>query len=226
MDIKVLIVEDDPMVLQINKEFVKKIKGFTVVGEVNSNFKLITKKIKNKKPDLILLDIFLPDNDGIEILKKIRKLELSCDIIFITAASDVDKIHEAFSYGAIDYLIKPFKFERLKKSLEQYLNYIDMFNKNENFTQKNVDKIIYQKKEKKSNELLPKGISEITLKKIYNYLKNKKEYNSANQIAKELGVSRITARKYLEYLAEKNKIQIKLIYGKVGRPTKEYYVDK
>ena len=119
--IKVFIVEDDPMVKEINTRFLEKLEGFIVVGNASSIEEAKVKIIK-ENADLMLLDIFLPDGKGIDLLKWIRTKEIAIDTILITADKCKASVDEAFKYGAIDYLIKPFKFERFKEALSNYRN--------------------------------------------------------------------------------------------------------
>lgn len=118
-NINVLIVEDDPMVLEVNKSFLKKINGFNLVGEAQSGEQAY-REIKNKTPDLILLDMYLPDISGLELFYKIRQERLPVDIIMITAARDAKTVQELTRLGAFDYLVKPFRLERFQQALEDY----------------------------------------------------------------------------------------------------------
>ncbi len=114
-----MIVEDDPMVREINSKFLKRVEGFVLYKAV-SNLYDAKKFIAMKKPDLILLDVYLPKENGIDLLKWIRKQDIDIDIILITADKSIERIQEAFRGGVVDYLIKPFNFERFKESLIQF----------------------------------------------------------------------------------------------------------
>ncbi|MDZ5016622.1 response regulator, partial [Clostridium perfringens] len=116
--IEVMIIEDDPMVRAINVKFLKRIEGFVLYKAV-SNLTDAKKVISTKKPDLILLDVYLPKENGIDLLKWIRAQEIDIDIILITADKSIERIQEAFRYGVVDYLIKPFDFDRFKEALYQ-----------------------------------------------------------------------------------------------------------
>ena len=115
----VLIVEDDPMVAQINKNYIESVEGFNVVNIIKDANNAID-YLRNHKVDLIILDIYLPKGDGISILKQVREMGIKLDAIMVTAATESEKIEDALRYGAIDYLIKPFEYERLKRILEKY----------------------------------------------------------------------------------------------------------
>ncbi|CAM5189756.1 Response regulator OS=Lysinibacillus sphaericus OX=1421 GN=LS41612_06050 PE=4 SV=1 [Lysinibacillus sphaericus] len=117
----VFIVEDDPMVLEVNKGFLNKMTGFQLIGEA-VNGRDAYEKIIIQKPNLILLDMFLPDMTGMELFLKIRAQRIPSDIIMITAARDAPTVQESLRLGAMDYLIKPFRFDRFEKALQQYRN--------------------------------------------------------------------------------------------------------
>ena len=104
--IKVLIVEDDPMVAQFNQKYIEEIEGFTVVAVAHSGHEALV-KVNEYQVDLVLLDIFMPGQNGLRVLQEIRTKQEEIDVIFITAASDAQTIQQALRYGAIDYLIKP-----------------------------------------------------------------------------------------------------------------------
>jgi len=117
--IEVMIIEDDPMVLDINIKFLKKVEGFALT-KAASNLTEAKKFMANHKPDLILLDIYLPKENGIDFLKWLRAEEINVDVILITADKTINRVQEAFRYGARDYLIKPFTLERFEESLLRY----------------------------------------------------------------------------------------------------------
>ena len=238
-DIKVLIVEDDPMVSHLNRLYTEKIPGFIVLGEINidNNMKIDNEFLK--QTDLLLLDIYLPGKDGLTILKEIRESKYSIDVIIISAAKDVKHITEAMHLGIVDYLIKPFTFERYKKSLLKYKDMFYSFNNKNNLKQKDIDtfmgsnnklyennKVNYNnKKNTDTNKYireLPKGLNDKTLYKIMDYLKNRGEAVTTKEMAEFVGLSRVTAQRYLKYMAGKNIVEVKREYGSVGRPQHFY----
>lgn len=222
--IKVFIVEDDPMVASINKQFTEKVAPFKVVGTSNSENDALA-KIKELKPDLILLDIFLPSGNGLNLLKHIRQENIPTDIVLVTAAKDTVTIQETLRYGAVDYLIKPFDFERLQQALLNYLNLRHLISEHADVSQDELDKYNYTA-DIGLNTLssLPKGVHFFTLKQLLNYLDSQTNSLSCQEIADALSLSKITAWRYLEYLVEKGKVEVTLEYGSIGRPTKHYRV--
>ncbi|BDR64546.1 response regulator [Clostridium tetani] len=231
--IKVMIIEDDPMVMEINYRFLNKIEGFKVCKKA-SNLKEAYDYILKHKLDLILLDIYLPRENGLEFLKKLRKDEIGLDAIIITADRSKDSLKEALMYGAVDYIIKPFTFNRFEETFENYRGkYIKLENLDQ-LEQNTVDKLISNTRCgdcNKKNTLEPreythliKGLNKFTYEKIWEHIHKRQNYFTAEEIAKEIGMARITIRKYLEYMCIENKLGFKLEYGKVGRPRHEYKV--
>lgn len=222
-NISVLIVEDDPMVVDIHRKYILSVAGFDVIGFVHGGKEAIEFLEKNNDVMLVVLDIFMPEMDGIETLKNIREKRKDVDVIVITAAKEGHTIKEVLRYGAFDYIIKPFTFERFKNSLNAYKkHYQKIFSDTEQVNQNEVDELFISKKQTKNNLSLPKGLQMTTLEKIVAFLKEKKTPLSAREVAREIGVSRVTARRYLEYLVVSGKAVIELNYQSVGRPINKY----
>lgn len=225
--IQVLIVEDDPMVKEINEGFLKKLEGFQLCGSASS---IVEAKeiISKKRLDLILLDVFFPKERGIDLLKWIRKENFEVDVILITADKSIKTVEEAFRYGAVDYLIKPFVFKRFEAALLKYKKRMDEFRSNEVVEQETIDRMTL--KEKKPDPYQPlheevkniKGFSFHTYTKIFKHICGLQKSFTAQEIANDIGISRITARRYLEFLEEKGIVGLEMEYGKVGRPQNKY----
>jgi len=221
--IEVMIVEDDPMVREINSKFLKRVEGFILYKAV-SNLEDAKKFISAKKPDLILLDVFLPKENGIDFLKWIRAQEVDIDVILITADKSIERIQEALRYGVVDYLIKPFSFERFKEALLQFKGRYYKFSKNDVIEQKDLDKLISGSGVSQNEEDFAKGLNKYTYKAIWDEIeKNSIEDFTAEELAEKLGIARITVRRYLEYMEKENKVDKLVEYGKVGRPQHKYF---
>ena len=222
--IQVMIVEDDPMVREINAKFLKKIDGFILYKSV-SNLTDAKKFVLEKKPDLILLDVFLPKENGIDFLKWIRSEEIAVDVILITADKTIERVQEAFRYGAVDYLIKPFSFERLKEALHQFKERHHKFKKSEVIEQEDLDKLISNINTNISQDEdgYRKGLNKYTYNSIWEEVeKSDYKYFTAEEVAEKIGIARVTVRKYLEYMDKDGKIEKLIEYGKVGRPQHKY----
>ena len=224
--IDVLIVEDNSKISRTHQAFVEKVDGFSVTGIANT-IEEARIMVETLEPELILLDIYFPESNGIEFLKEIRGQGRNCDVILITAAREVEMLHNAIHGGAFDYMIKPVFFERFKESLSSYLNYRRKVEQRGNLSQDDADSI-FRKFPGDSTIIqsdLPKGIDPVTMEKIMTYLHDNKELSfSASTMGEETGLSRTTARKYLEYLVATNHLKIDLDYGTKGRPVRKYRI--
>lgn len=221
--IDVMIVEDDPMVREINTKFLKRLEGFALYKAV-SNLEDAEKYLLAKKPDLVLLDVYLPKENGISFLKWIRSQEIDIDIILITADKSLDRIQEALRYGVVDYLIKPFSFDRFKDSLIQFKTRYYKFRKNDEIEQKDLDKLIASSTSSQAEEDFAKGFNKYTYKAIWEEIeKISAEDFTAEELAEKLGIARVTVRRYLEYMEKEYKVDKIVEYGKVGRPQHKYH---
>lgn len=227
--IKVLIVEDDPMVREINERFLAKIEGYELADSVSS-LDRAKEVMKITEPDLVLLDVFFPQGKGVELLHWIRREGMRSDVIMITADRSVDTVEEALRYGAVDYLIKPFKFKRFEETLTQYRLRRRHLEQTENVEQDMIDQLVMrdgnggQREEEEDHDLIDtKGFSQLTYDKVCECIRELSGQTfTAQQVAKKIGVSRITARRYLDYMEKEDKLEIELEYGKVGRPKNRY----
>jgi two-component system, CitB family, response regulator DctR len=225
-ELKVLLIEDDPMVQEINKAFIEKVKGFKVIS-CASNGTEGMEQIRKLKPDLVVLDIYMPRQDGVKTLQRIRTEEIQVDVIVITAANDLDTIRSMLQNGAFDYIIKPFNFERIKKALDKYKDFHATISPSGSVTQKDLDNLFYsEKKEVINTPELPKGLNELTLKQIEAFLKIQTKAKSAEEVAEGVGIARVTARRYLDYLVKNGSIQMDIQYGTIGRPVNRYLLKK
>lgn len=228
-DIEVLIIEDDLRIAEIQKRFIDQIEGFQVVGIAASYVEART-LIDILKPDLLLLDVYFPDMNGLDLLKETKQQTKQMDVIMITATKELDKVQEAISIGVFDYIIKPVVFERFKQSLLRYQEFhqklLQLGKENILITQQEVDRLLRKEVEGVSNDklYLPKGIDPLTLEKVMEVLGKVESGLTAESVAKEIGVSRTTARRYLEHLVTIEKIEADLSYGTVGRPERVYIV--
>lgn len=225
--IEVLIVEDDLRIAEIQKKFIEKIEGFEVIGIAATNQEAIM-YLEVYKPSLILLDVYFPDMNGLQFLKETKQREIHVDVIMITATKELDKIKEAITIGVFDYIIKPVVFERFQQSLERFRKYhTDLLELNKSassITQQEVDKLLLKQQERGQNLHLPKGIDPLTLEKAYEVTRQTQIGYTAEHIAEKMGVSRTTARRYLEHLVAEDKLVADLVYGTVGRPERVYKV--
>jgi two-component system response regulator DctR len=219
--IQTVIVEDDPMVTEVNRQYIMAVGGFEIAGTAQTSTGAL-QLILTHQPELVILDIYLPDQNGLETLREIRRQDLPTDVIVVTAARDTDTIQLALRYGAIDYIVKPFKFERIKSALECYRILYHKLNTKATFDQQEIDRLTFSKNQQQ--ETLPKGLAEVTMKQILLYLFKQANSVSAEEVAEGIGLARVTARRYLDYLAKAGRIELKIQYGSVGRPVNRYKI--
>ncbi|MDK2784883.1 MAG: two-component system, CitB family, response regulator [Bacillota bacterium] len=219
--IRVLIVEDDSMVAEINKRYTEKTGGFWVVGVATTGEEAV-EAVRSLNPDLVLLDVYLPRGNGLEVLRSIRAADIAADVILITAAQDAVSVEQALRYGAVDYIIKPFDFHRLAGTLNAYRERRRRLAERERLGQAEIDRLVKGVPAGVADPVLPKGLDRYTLDQVQNYLCTRGGALSAQEVAAALGLSRVTVRRYLEYLVEAGEATAELEYVPVGRPVKRY----
>lgn len=222
--IQVLIVEDDIRIAEINRRFMEKVPDFQVIGIATSKEQAM-EQIEILQPDLILLDVYFPDMNGLEFMTWIQQEYPNTDVIMITAAKEVNVVREAVRKGAFDYLVKPLIFERFKETMANYREFRLKLNQYEenphNMGQEEIDDLLQGSKKMEQNHL-PKGIDQLTLEKVSLAMKEESRDLTAEEVSQIIGASRSTARRYLEYLVSIGSIKSDLSYGVVGRPERIY----
>ncbi|QAS53477.1 response regulator [Halobacillus litoralis] len=218
--IEVLLIEDDPMVQEVNRQFIERVSPFKVI-DIASDGKEGVRLAEKLSPHLIILDIYMPGLDGMETLKEIRNYAFDVDVIVITAANDKEVIRSMFQNGVVDYIIKPFKFERLQQSLLNYKTFHSQVSGEGALQQAQVDGLIGSYVQEGIKEL-PKGLNQQTLEQVKQFLQQSVRALSAEQVADGIGMARVTARRYLEYLQKIGEVEIEIQYGEVGRPVNRY----
>ncbi len=219
--IRTIVVEDDPMVMQVNTQYIMNIGGFSIVGTADTGNAALD-VVRRLQPDLVVLDIYLPDLSGIQVLKALRSANVPTDVILVTAARDVDTIQNAFRYGAVDYIIKPFKYSRLKSALDSYKLLHSKLHRQRSLDQEEIDGLARSKGQ--LHEGLPKGLNEVTLRQVMLCMLKSTQALSAEEVADGVGLARVTARRYLDYLEKAGKLSLEIQYGSVGRPINRYKV--
>lgn len=219
--IKILIVEDELLLAEMHSEYIKAYPACDKVW-LAGNLAEARKMIEYMKPDLILLDNYLPDGKGIDLVHELIQERNNADIVFTTAASDMDTVSEAIRLGVFDYLVKPIAYERLGQTLDRYIQRKSVVQENSKTNQSKIDDMFNTYARGESKEELPTGIDIITLEKILALFTEPDVQYTAESIAETIKFSRTTARRYLEYCLAKDKIEAEIEYGKVGRPQRIY----
>lgn len=219
--IKVLIVEDDPMVAELNRRYLEQIDGFVLIAmarTVDEALELLNKHDIN----LVLLDIFMPGTNGLELLTQIRDKGKDTDVIVVSAACDMQTIKKALRNGAVDYLIKPFEFERLNTALSDYRNQTVFMRNRDVMSQTELDRRILGREQQGQAEL-NKGLCRNTLNAVWENIRNAKGQSfTTEEMANSVGISRVSMRKYLDFLKHIDILSMEVVYGTVGRPVYRY----
>lgn len=222
--LSVVIAEDDPKIAEIQNRFIEKIEGFEVVG-IGNSIAESEDIIEVFQPDLVLLDVYFPDGNGIDLLWTIRRLHKNTDVILITAAKEVETLQDAMRGGAFDYILKPMTFSRFRSTLIKLLEHRNKLQGIVNLEQAVVDQIIHPAQDDTQDDVkIPKSIDPLTLEKVEKEIRALGEQGiNAETMGKKLGISRTTARRYLEFLVSKETVKPNLVYGSVGRPERLYF---
>jgi response regulator of citrate/malate metabolism len=215
--IRVLIVEDDFRVAQVHVAYAERVPGFSVVGIAHTSAQA-RQAIQAHEPHLILLDCYLPDEPGLDLLR-----DITVDTIVLTAASDAASVRTAFARGALNYLIKPFGAVQLADRLSAYARYRRHIAGDRALSQDEVDRA-FRLLHEGDRLITPKGQSPLTVRLVAESLRLAQGARSAAEIATELGISRATAQRYLATLVQSGEAQVALRYGTTGRPEHRYSV--
>jgi response regulator of citrate/malate metabolism len=228
-DIRVLVVEDEPIAADAHAIYVSRMAGFSLAGTApdgQSALRLLAEFANAGSPvDLVLLDMNLPDLHGLDVARRMHSSGLFADIIAITAVRELNIVRSAVSIGVVQYLIKPFTFATFADKLNSYRAFRDQLassgNPKSGASQSEVDQAFASLRS--PTELpLPKGLSPSTLESVKDLVRSGDKPVSAVEVTETLGMSRVTARRYLEYLADAGTVTRAPRYGTPGRPENEY----
>ena len=219
MTVKVLIVEDEELAAEAHAEFTRRVDGFEVVAVVRSAGEAVRQLTNGPPVDLILLDMHLPDGHGLQLLHRLRAAGHLCDVIAVTSARDAEVVRRAVSQGVVLYLLKPFSFATFRTKLEQYAAYRDRLAESpDDVVQDDVDQLFSELRTRSGQSELPKGMSPDSLRRVIAVLRESSVDLSATEVAEAMGASRVTARRYLEHLADQGLVEREPRYGGGGRP--------
>lgn len=219
---EVLIAEDDFRVSNIWQEFTTSIPGFRIAGEARTGEEALNILLQ-KKIDLLIIDVYMPDLDGPQLLHQIRQQSIPIDVVVITAAKETDVIQRMIRMGVLDYIIKPCGFERFQKALDRFKQFRDTLGKKE-LEQNELDRFLYQgsRSTETYGRKLPKGLQEITLNRVLKCFEKNPFSQSADDISKQTDLSPATVQRYLKHMNTMEMIKKELVYGSQGRPEHKY----
>lgn len=220
--IRVLVVDDDALALELHAAYVERLPGFEVVGQAAGARAALTAIADPARPiDLVLLDMTMPDGGGLDVARRVRAMGAGVDIIAVTAVRDAATVRAAVSTGVVQYLIKPFTFAAFRERLEAYRAYVEGLDRAAgDATQSEVDALLGSLRTMAPT--LPKGLSDETLQAVAERVRTASGAVSSTEVGEREGMSRVTARRYLEHLADVGRVRREPRYGGPGRPEITY----
>ncbi|RSN66503.1 two-component system response regulator [Streptomyces sp. WAC 04229] len=219
--IGVLVVDDDFMVARVHRAFVERVEPFRVVGVAGTGEEALA-AVAELRPDLVLLDLYLPDVFGLDVIPRLRAAGHDCDVMVISAAREADAVRGAVRHGVVDYLLKPFEFEDLRVRLERYAVQRGRLLGTVVRSQADVDRVLAGAVPTAAAPALPKGMSVETAELVERTLREADGTLSASECAALTGISRVSARRYLEHFHTVGTAEVSLRYGVAGRPERRY----
>jgi response regulator of citrate/malate metabolism len=225
--ISVLIVEDEELIAEAHRTYLERVEGFSVAAVVRSArdaMRFAAEAASGDSPiDLVLLDLGLPDANGIALASGLSGLRPAPDIIAITSERDLEMVRAAVAHGALSYLLKPFTFAAFRDRLERYRRYRDALPAGTDAaSQAEVDRALAEMRASTDKSVSPKGLAPGTTDEIARAVRDSSGGLTADQVAKQVGVSRVTAWRYLERLADDGTVSRRTDYGTAGRPKIRY----
>ncbi len=224
MTVRVLVVEDEELAAEAHAEYVRRVDGFEVAGVARSGGEAARHLSTDPEVDLILLDMHLPDGHGLALLNRLRAAGHLCDVIAVTSARDTEVVRSAVAQGVVLYLLKPFSFATFRSKLEHYAAYREQLDDivEDVVVQDDVDQAFGALRSRSAGAPLPKGMSVDSLRQVTDVLRGSTSSLSATEVAESIGASRVTARRYLEHLADEGLVARSPRYGGSGRPEVAY----
>jgi response regulator of citrate/malate metabolism len=221
--VRVLVVEDEKLAAEAHATYTNRVEGFEVAAVARSAGEAMRQLAADPSIDLVLLDMHLPDGHGLGLLQRLRAAGHLCDVIAVTSARDAEVVRHAVAQGVVLYLLKPFSFATFRTKLEQYAEYrTRLAEAATEVAQDDVDQLFGTLRTRGSAAALPKGMSAESLRQVTQVLRASATPLSASEVAEKVGASRVTARRYLEHLAEEGLVDRAPRYGGSGRPEVEY----
>lgn len=223
--IRTLIVEDDFRVARMHAEATRQVPGYRVVGIAHTASAAVSAAAEHR-PDLVLLDLYLPDASGLEVLRRVRAQRDPPDVIMLTAAQDMATVRAAMRGGVLHYLIKPFDLAALRDRLTRYADLHRRRTADGPVAQRDVDQLFGLLRTVEGTAVaLPKGHSSATARIVLDALRTAGTPLSAVELAERVGISRATAQRYLSTLADAGEVHLRLRYGSTGRPEHRYEIE-
>ncbi|MDR1297889.1 MAG: response regulator [Deltaproteobacteria bacterium] len=227
--LKAIIVEDDPMVAQINSRYLQKVPGLELAGMFGNGQKAL-EHLRRSKVDLVVLDVYMPELDGLALLRILRQEGNKCEVIMVTAANDAGQVDELLKLGVADYLVKPFTELRFIEALEKCLARARMAGSGDELSQQAIDRMLGAGREPAAETRAtpaplsetPKGLQPGTLDTILKALGDLPDFRGCEEVAALIGLSKVTVRRYLNHLTDLGVVESSIDYDTGGRPSVKY----
>ena len=223
--INVLVVDDDAMVAELNRSFIGQVPGFHCVGTASTLQQAREFLFNSDTPiDLMLLDIYMQQENGLDLLPELRQAQSAVEVIIISSAADAENIKTSLHYGVVDYLIKPFQFPRFEEALIGWRQKKSLMDNQHHYQQADLDLLLHgSPATQHDNKRLPKGLTPQTLRTLCQWIDaHPGQEFSTDELAAEVNISRVSCRKYLIWLAQINILFTSIHYGATGRPVYRY----
>lgn len=217
--IRTLVVQDERVAAEAHAQYVRDVPGFEAVA-VAMSAQDAARALREHPVDLVPLDMHLPDGHGLDLLRRLRAAGSRVDVVAVTSARDVEVVRDAVAQGVVGYLIKPFAFGALRERLHAYRAFHERLQESDDLDQRDVDRML-ETLRPAARSALPKGLGSETLAQVQDVLAQHGAA-SASEVGERLGSSRVTARRYLEHLAETGEVERVTRLGRAGRPEVEY----
>lgn len=227
--INVLIIDDDAMVAELNRRYVAQIPGFQCCGTASTLEKAKEIIFNSDTPiDLILLDIYMQKENGLDLLPVLHNARCKSDVIVISSAADAATIKDSLHYGVVDYLIKPFQASRFEEALTGWRQKKMALEKHQYYDQAELDQLIHGSSSNEQDpRRLPKGLTPQTLRTLCQWIDAHQDYEfSTDELANEVNISRVSCRKYLIWLVNCHILFTSIHYGVTGRPVYRYFFNQ
>lgn len=222
MAYRVLILEDDPMVAAIDRQYVESDRRFQVVQVCKSGGQAL-EYLQNQEVALIVLDYYTPEMNGQEFLDRLHAMGRAPSVIMVTSASDTDIVRSLLSRGVLDYLVKPFEFARFRQALDKFLQRQKLLSNDGGMDQKAIDQLLQLQEGEEGTLQLSKGLNGATLHLIQDFLSHSQgQALTSEEIAEQVHLSRITIRRYVNYMVETGELVSSIDYRTGGRPSIRY----
>ncbi|EHW0639097.1 response regulator [Vibrio parahaemolyticus] len=216
--IKVVIVEDDPNIAELHHHFIEQVDEYQVVG-IAGSIHIAQQLVLHTKPDLVIVDNYLPDGQGVDLVYQWLDNDQNPECILVTAANDASTVKKAHRFGAFDYLVKPVDYSRLTESLRRFAKVKSHIRRQESFRQSQLDDLFHLGK---STQVDLAGLDPFMFRQVVDLFTHVHIEHTASSVSESLTISKSTARRYLDKAVEQGELVAFLEHGKVGRPTRVY----